>query len=81
MEAALAYIKQAHKLENGNRASKSALDVAKEQLSRAIGQPFEPELKLLYQNVTDSGLVLGEAFEQQCQILLQPIWNATHSLT
>ena len=81
VEAALAYIKQAHKLENGNRASKSALDVAKEQLSRAIGQPFEPELRLLYQNVTGIEPVLGETFEHQCQTLLQPVWNATHSLT
>ncbi|MFA5923366.1 MAG: exodeoxyribonuclease V subunit gamma [Methylococcaceae bacterium] len=78
VEAALAYIKQAHKLENGNRASKSALDVAKEQLSRAIQQPYEPELKRLYHNVTDMTQVLGETFEQHCQILLQPLWNATH---
>jgi len=78
VEAALAYIKQAHKLENGNRASKSALDVAKEQLSRAIQQPYEPELKRLYHNVTDMTQVLGETFEQHCQILLQPVWNATH---
>jgi len=78
VEAALAYIKQAHKLENGNRASKSALDVAKEQLSRAIQQPYEPELKRLYHNVTDMTQVLGETFEQHCQILLQPVWNARH---
>jgi len=78
VEAALAYVKQAYKLENGNRASKSALDVAKEQLSRAVQQPYEAELKLLYQNVTDLELLLGETFEQHCQILLQPVWNATH---
>jgi len=78
VEAALAYVKQAHKLENGNRASKSALDVATEQLYRAVQQPYEPELKRLYHNVMDLAQVLGETFEQHCQILLQPVWNATH---
>jgi exodeoxyribonuclease V gamma subunit len=65
-------------LENGNRTIKSALDAAKEQLSRAIQQPYEPELKRLYQNVTDLAPLLSETFEQQCRILLQPVWNATH---
>ena len=78
VEAALAYVKQAGKLKNGNRAGKSALDAAKEQLSRAIQQPYEPELRRLYHNVTDLALVLGETFEQHCQILLQPVWDATH---
>ena len=77
VEAALAYVKQAYKLANGNRASKSALDVAKEQLSGAVQQPYEPELKRLYHNVTDLSQVLGETFEQHCQTLLQPVWNAT----
>jgi exodeoxyribonuclease V gamma subunit len=78
VEAALAYVKQAYKLENGSRASKSALDAAKEQLSRAVQQPYEPELRRLYYNVADMGLVLGESFERHCRVLLQPIWNATH---
>ncbi len=78
VEAALAYVKQAHKLANGNRASKSALDAAKDQLARAVEQPFEPELRRLYSNVADMGMVLGEAFERRCQILLQPVWDATH---
>jgi len=81
VEAALTYVKHAYKLENGNRASKSsALDVAIEQLSRAVQQPFEPELKRLYHNVKDLARILDETFEQQCQILLQPLWNATHQL-
>jgi exodeoxyribonuclease V gamma subunit len=78
VEAALAYVKQGYKLKNGNRARKSALDAAKEQLSRAVQQPYEPELKRLYSNVADMGLVLDETFEQHCQILLQPVWNAAH---
>ena len=78
VEAALAYIKQAGKLEQSNRASKSALDVAKEQLSRAVQQPYEPELKRLYGQVTDLGQVLGASFEQQCRMLLQPVWELTH---
>ena len=78
VDPALAYIKQAHKLAASNRASKSALDAAIEQLSRAAQQPYEPELRRLYGNVADIGLVLGESFEQQCQTLLQPIWDAMH---
>lgn len=79
VEPALAYIKQAHKLKASNRASKSALDAAIEQLSRAVEQSYEPELRRLYGNVADIGLVLGESFELQCQSLLQPVWDATHS--
>ncbi|MFI3158023.1 MAG: exodeoxyribonuclease V subunit gamma [Methylococcaceae bacterium] len=78
VEPALAYIKQAHKLKTGSRASKSALDAAIEQLLRAVQQPYEPELRRLYGNVADMGLVLGESFERQCQRLLQPVWDATH---
>ncbi|MDO9105457.1 MAG: exodeoxyribonuclease V subunit gamma [Methylovulum sp.] len=74
-EAALAYIRQAYKLEHGNRATKSALDAAKEQLLRAIEQPFEPELRRLYA-LTDLDLALAETFGQQCRALLQPIWDA-----
>jgi len=80
VEPALAYIKQAHKLKTSSRASKSALDAAIEQLSRAVEQPYEPELRRLYGNVADLALVLvlGESFELQCQSLLQPVWDATH---
>ncbi len=78
VEAALAYLKQAHKLENSSRAAKSALEAAIEQLARAAQQPYEPELQRLYANVTDISLVLGETFEQQCRRLLQPVWNAAH---
>ncbi|TAN69981.1 MAG: exodeoxyribonuclease V subunit gamma [Methylobacter sp.] len=76
VEPALAYIKQAYKLTISNRASKSALDAAIEQLSRAVLQPYEPELRRLYGNVENIEQVLGQAFEQQCQTLLQPVWNA-----
>ncbi|MDP1664711.1 MAG: exodeoxyribonuclease V subunit gamma [Methylobacter sp.] len=78
VDPALAYIKQAYKLATSSRASKSALDAAIEQLSRAAQQPYEPELRRLYANAADIGLVLGESFERQCQSLLQPVWNATH---
>jgi len=78
VDPALAYVKQAHKLAGSSRASKSPLDAAIEHLSRAAQQPYEPELRRLYGNVADIGLVLGESFERQCQSLLQPIWIATH---
>ncbi|HEY8219874.1 MAG TPA: exodeoxyribonuclease V subunit gamma, partial [Methylobacter sp.] len=76
VEPALAYVKQAHKLKTSSRASKSALDAAIEQLARTVEQPYEPELRRLYGNVVDMGLVLGEPFERQCQSFLQPVWDA-----
>ncbi|MGZ8161949.1 MAG: exodeoxyribonuclease V subunit gamma [Methylobacter sp.] len=78
VEPALAYVKQAYKLKSGSRAIASALDAAREHLARAIEQPYELELRRLYHNVSDMGLVLGESFEQQCQSLLQPVWETTH---
>jgi exodeoxyribonuclease V gamma subunit len=75
VEAALAYVKQTHKLESSKQATKSALDAAKEQLLNALEQPFEPELRRLYASA-DLDLVLGGLFEQQCRELLQPVWNA-----
>ena len=77
VEPALAYVKQVHKLKTSSRASKSALDAAIEQLSSSVEKSYEPELRRLYGNVADMGLVLGESFELQCQSLLQPVWDAT----
>jgi|WetSurSiteA1Bulk_404760.scaffolds.fasta_scaffold00165_3 exodeoxyribonuclease V gamma subunit len=76
VEAAFAYIKQA----SSQQARKPALQVAKERLAFAISQDFEHELKRLYGNVADMELVLNADFEQQCQELLQPVWNAMHDL-
>lgn len=78
VEPALAYVRQAHKLNTSSRATKSALDTAMEQLARAVEQPYEPELRRLYHNADDMARVLGESFERQCQALLQDIWAATH---
>ncbi|MBL6986098.1 MAG: exodeoxyribonuclease V subunit gamma [Methylobacter sp.] len=78
VEPALAYVKQAYKLKTSNQAKKSALDAAIEQLSRAVEQPYEPELRRLYGNVADLEQILGESFERQCQSLLQPVWDAIH---
>jgi exodeoxyribonuclease V gamma subunit len=74
VEAAFAYIQQAQ----SSRAKISPLDKAKERLTHAISQDYEPELKLLYGRVADVGLILNEDFEQQCQELLQAAWNAAH---
>jgi exodeoxyribonuclease V gamma subunit len=74
VEAAFAYIQQAR----SKRATISPLDKAKDRLVFAISQDFEPELKRLYGNIADMNLVLNADFEQQCQELLQPVWNAMH---
>ncbi|MCL7489848.1 MAG: hypothetical protein M8357_16920, partial [Desulfobulbaceae bacterium] len=78
VEPALAYVRQAHKLNTGSRSAKSALDIAMEQLARAVEQPYEPELRRLYRNAEDIAQALGESFERQCQALLQDVWAATH---
>jgi exodeoxyribonuclease V gamma subunit len=74
VEAAFAYIQQARSA----TARTSPLDKAKDRLIHAITQDFEPELKRLYGNVDDMDLVLNADFEQQCQDLLQAVWNAAH---
>lgn len=76
VEATLAYLKQAGK----QRAVKSPLDAAKESLSTAITYASEYELRQLYGNVADMELVLTDIFEQQCETLLLPAWNAAHGL-
>ena len=78
VEAALVYIKQAQALKTSARASKPAIIAAKDWLDRAVTQDYEPELKRLYQDMANRGVVLGEHFEQQCQTLLQPVWDAVH---
>ncbi|MCK5356188.1 MAG: hypothetical protein KAJ63_13805, partial [Methyloprofundus sp.] len=70
-EAALAYIRQA----TNNKAKKPAIDVAREYFLKAIECGFDPELSLLYQPIEDIDTVLGETFEEQCQSLLQPLWE------
>jgi len=77
VEASLAYVKQAHKSKTAG-SSKPPLQAAIEQLSRAVEQPFEPELMRLYGNAADIGQVLGATFERQCLSLLQPVWEALH---
>jgi exodeoxyribonuclease V gamma subunit len=74
VEAALAYLKQAGK----QRARKSPLDAARESLSTTITYASEYELRQLYGNVANMGLVLTDTFEQQCETLLLPAWNAAH---
>ena len=78
VEPALAYIKQAYKLEYGNRATKTALDAAIEQFIRALEQPYEVELRKLFLTASSAETLLGETFEGYCQSLLQPVWNKTH---
>lgn len=77
VEPALAYIKQAHKLKKGGRSVKSPLDVAREHLTHALQQAYEPELRRLYAQA-DPGRILADEFERTCQELLQPVWAATH---
>ncbi|WP_411728610.1 exodeoxyribonuclease V subunit gamma [Methyloglobulus sp.] len=74
VEAALAYLKQTDK----QRAVKSPLDAARGGLSTTISYPSEHELRQLYGNVPDMGLVLTDTFEEQCKSLLLPAWNAAH---
>jgi exodeoxyribonuclease V gamma subunit len=74
VEAAFAYVQQAR----SKRATISPLDKAKDHLAHALTKEYEHELKLLCRNVTDMNEVLNDDFEQQCQNLLQPVWDALH---
>jgi exodeoxyribonuclease V gamma subunit len=76
VEAVLTYLKQAGK----QKAIKSPLDAAKDFLSTTITYASEYELRQLYGNVADMGLILTDTFEQQCETLLLPAWNAAHGL-
>ena len=78
IEPALAYIKQAYKLKHGSRATKSALESATEQLTRAIDQPYEAELRKLFRTAYNPEVLLSETFERYCRDLLQPVWDVTH---
>jgi exodeoxyribonuclease V gamma subunit len=80
VEAALAYLKQAHKQAHSKRATKPALVAAKEQLQSAIESGYEPELSRLY-GEADLDVLLGEALEQQCRELLQRLWDAVQQRT
>ena len=78
VEPALAYVQQACNMKSGRLATKSPLQAAVDKLTDAVVRSYEPELNRLYGNITDLGFILGESFEQQCQTLLLPVWEAMH---
>ncbi|MEE9337528.1 MAG: exodeoxyribonuclease V subunit gamma, partial [Methylococcaceae bacterium] len=75
-ESALAYSKQALKLKTSNRAKKTALYVAQEQLAKEMEN--NRALHQLYQNVEDLTELLNENFETHCENLILPAWEAVH---
>ena len=74
-ESAFSYIKQAEKLKTSNRANKPAIVIAQEQLIKEIG--FDRSLFQLYQNFEDLTELLNQEFEDQCNDLILPAWEAT----
>lgn len=78
-EATFAYIKQQSVLNNPkSRSSVPAIVKAQEALSHAIGQSYEPELQLLYKNLESVEELLNSEFEQYCNDLLLPAWEAAN---
>jgi len=77
-EAAFSYIKQQAALKTSARTTKPAIEAAKESLHKSIEQIFEPELKLLYENVEIDSLLNAE-FEAICNELLLPAWEAAQA--
>ncbi|MDC9729694.1 MAG: exodeoxyribonuclease V subunit gamma [Methyloprofundus sp.] len=75
-EAAFAYIKQQAKLKVSARTTKPAIESAKESLTTSVEQVFEPELKLLYENIESLDDFLNTDFEILCNDLLLPAWEA-----
>ena len=79
-EAAFAYIKQQCALNRPkSRSSVPAIVKAKEALSHAIEQIYEPELQLLYKNLDSVESLLNSEFEQSCSNLLLPVWEAVNA--
>lgn len=76
VEAAFEYVQQHYKLVKSKQAKTPALDKAKAILERAINQDYEPEFQLLGRHIQDVSDILNADFEQHCQDLLQPVWNA-----
>ena len=80
-EAAFAYIKQQYALNKpGSRSSTPALDKAKEIFNKSIEQFYEPELQLLYKNLENVEDLLNSEFEQYCNDLLLPAWEAASAI-
>ncbi|GFO71870.1 exodeoxyribonuclease V gamma subunit [Bathymodiolus japonicus methanotrophic gill symbiont] len=77
-EAAFSYIKQQSALNTpSSRSSVPAIVKAQEVLSHAIEQSYEPELQLLYKNLGGIEELLNSEFEQYCNDLLLPVWEAS----
>ncbi|MBK8814120.1 MAG: exodeoxyribonuclease V subunit gamma [Methylococcaceae bacterium] len=76
VEAALAYLKQAA----NSKAKKSPLETAIDFLTKSIDYENEHELRQLYGNVAELGLILQEDFADKCESLLLPAWQAAHGL-
>lgn len=69
-EASFAYIKQS----TNKRAKVPAINAAQQLLSKEIS--FDHSLQLLYQNIEDLSELLDTVFEQQCDNLILPAWEA-----
>ncbi|MBE0469458.1 MAG: exodeoxyribonuclease V subunit gamma [Methyloprofundus sp.] len=79
-EAAFSYARQQASLNKPkSRASKSALEAAKETLNKAREQSYEPELKLLYKNLATVDDLLNADFEHYSSTLILAAWEATHA--
>ncbi|MCK5356372.1 MAG: exodeoxyribonuclease V subunit gamma, partial [Methyloprofundus sp.] len=78
-EAAFAYIKQQSALNKPkSRSSAPALEKAKLALSESIEKSYEPELALLYKNLPTMDSLLNSEFEDYCNRLLFPAWEAVN---
>ncbi|KAF3983784.1 MAG: exodeoxyribonuclease V subunit gamma [Methylococcales symbiont of Hymedesmia sp. n. MRB-2018] len=76
-ESSFAYIKQASKLKQSSRASKSAMTMAEDMLLKEIGYDrYMQQLYQTYQNLETLTEILGSNFEAQCQSLLLPVWES-----
>lgn len=77
-DAALAYLRQALTLQKGGRSSKSPLQAAQETLLKTLEGGYDGELALVLRNRNPDTPLLDDAFEEACQTLLLPMWQATH---
>ncbi len=78
-EASFHYCQQAAKAKASNRKMTDPLLFTQNKMAECIEKTYEAELKLLFNTPETLTTVFNQDFEQQCQTLLLPIWEAVNA--
>ncbi len=74
VEPALAYVKQFV----NSKARKPPLEAAYEKLQQILASGYDPELALICRHIENTEQLLDAQFEDYCNDLLLPVWEASH---